>query len=137
MDVRVWGALAGFTLGFVGYIAVKIWVMPIRRYCRLKADVKADIESYKRSVAEQAWNNQSKKRFKHTRKKLSDLKDCYDYDIPVWYRIALKHRNESPQEAAKYLMDLANIREGLHALKRLEKAQSALLLKPPKGIQNS
>ncbi|GEM_PF-872176 len=134
MDLRVLGALVGFTLGFVGYIAVKIWVMPIRRYCRLKADVKADIESYNRSISENTWNNQNKKRFKNTRKKLSDLKDCYDHDIPAWYRMALKHRKESPQEAAKYLMDLSNIREGLHALKRLEKAEAALLLKPPKGI---
>lgn len=55
----------------------------------------------------------------------------------LWDILRSKYLNESPQEAAKYLMDLSNIREGLHALKRLEKAQAALLLKPPKGIQNS
>ncbi|MFO8084362.1 MAG: hypothetical protein R6U27_08595 [Desulfobacterales bacterium] len=136
MDMRIAGALVGFILGFVGYIIFKFSVSPIRRYRRLKDAIQSDIRSYTVSISEKTWNKESKKRLKNTRKKVSELNDCYNHDIPVWYRIILRRRNESPQEAAKHLMDLANIREDLHALKRLEKAEAALLINQAKGIQN-
>lgn len=133
MDMRVAGALIGFTLGFIGYIIFKIWISPIRRYRRLKAGLEADIKSYVTLISKQTWGKTSKKQLKDTRKKISDLTDCYEYDIPAGYRIILKSRKESPLEAAKHLMDLANIKEGTHALKRLEKAEAALLIKRPEG----
>jgi hypothetical protein len=63
------------------------------------------------------------------RKNILDLSDCYDHEIPVWYKIVLNRRRESPHEAAKQLIDLVNIQDGSHALKRLEKAKNALLIK--------
>jgi hypothetical protein len=129
MDARIAGALFGFALGAVGYIIVKYWILPIRDYRRLKAAIREDVAFYNGAIAEGQWNSGNKKRFKKTRKNISDLNDSYNLDIPVWYRIMLARRKESPGEAAKHLMALADIRDPEHAVKRLEKARAALLIK--------
>ncbi len=128
MNIKIAGALFGFIFGFAGYIVVRFSVMPVRRYRRLKKAVQSDINAYDMSIAENTWKQQGKKVFKNTRKKITDLNDCYSHDIPAWYRIMLRRRKESPQEAAKHLMDLANIQQETHALKRLDNARKALLL---------
>lgn len=129
MDMRVAGALFGFTVGTTGYIIYRFWLVPIREYRRIKSLIKSDIQYYAASISENMWNKQKKKRFQNTRKSITDLSDCYDHSIPVWYKIVLKRRQESPHEAAKQLMDLVNIRNESHAVKRLEKARIALLIK--------
>jgi hypothetical protein len=129
MDMRVAGALFGFAVGNTGYIIFKFWLIPIREYRRLKSLIKADVDYYTNSISENIWNTQKKKRLQNMRKNILDLSDCYDYEIPVWYKIVLNRRRESPHEAAKHLMDLVNIQDGSHAHKRLEKAKTALLIK--------
>jgi len=129
MDMRVAGALFGFTVGTVGYIIFKFWVVPIREYRRLKATINEDVKYYNTAISQNMWNTKKKKRLQNMRKNILDLSDCYDYDIPVWYKIVLNRRRESPHEAAKHLMDLVNVQDGSHAHKRLEKAGAALLIK--------
>jgi hypothetical protein len=60
---------------------------------------------------------------------VSDLIDTYDCDLPVWYKILLRRRGESPQEAQKLLMGLSDIKDAGHAEKRLENAKIALSMK--------
>lgn len=127
--MRVAGALFGFAVGTSGYIIFKFWLLPIRKYRRLKAIIKADVQYYDMAISENKWNAEKKKRLQKTRKNIIDLSDCYDYEIPVWYKIVLKRRRESPHDAAQHLMDLVNVQEGSHAFKRLEKARTALLIK--------
>ena len=134
MDMRVAGALFGFTVGTTGYIIYRFWIVPIRKYRRLKSLIKADIKYYTISISENTWNIKKKKRLQNMRKNILGLSDCYDHDIPVWYKIVLRRRQESPHEAARHLMDLINIKDGSHVLKRLEKARTALVIKQPKGI---
>jgi hypothetical protein len=129
MDMRIAGALFGFVVGVIGYITFKFWLLPIREYHRLKSLIKADIKYYTTSISENMWNAEKKKRFQKVRKNIVDLSDCYDHEIPVWYKIVLSRRRESPHEAAKHLMDLVNVQDGTHVLNRLEKAGVALLIK--------
>jgi hypothetical protein len=129
MDMRVAGALFGFVVGTTGYIIFKFWLVPIREYRRLKSAIKAELKYVTDSISENKWDLQKKKRLQNMRKNILDLSDCYDNDIPVWYKIILNRRKESPHEAAKHLMDLANIEDNSHVFKRLEKAKTALLIK--------
>ncbi len=129
MDMRLAGALFGFIVGVVGYITFKFWLLPIREYRRLKAMINLDIKYYNTAISDNQWNTKNQNRFQTVRKNILDLSDCYDNEIPVWYKIVLRRRRESPHEAAKYLMDLANVKDGTHALKRLEKVRAALLIK--------
>ena len=127
--MRVAGALFGFVVGTVSYIIFRFWLVPIREYRRLKSLIKADVKYYTTSVSENMWNIKKEKRLQLMRKNILDLNDCYDHDIPVWYKIVLNRRRESPHEAAKHLMDLVNVQDGSHVFNRLEKARTALLIK--------
>jgi hypothetical protein len=129
MDMRVAGALFGFVVGTTGYIIFKFWLLPIREYRRLKSAIKVDLKYLANSISENKRDPQRKKRLRNMRKIILDLSDCYDNDIPVWYKIILNRRRESPHEAAKHLMDLANIQDNSHVFNRLEKAGTALLIK--------
>jgi hypothetical protein len=127
--MRIAGALFGFVVGVIGYIIFKFWLLPIREYRRLKTLIQEDLKYYTTSISENMWNTAKKKRFQKLRKNILDLGDCYDHEIPVWYKIVLSRRQESPHEAAKHLMDLVNVQDGSHAFNRLEKARTALLIK--------
>jgi hypothetical protein len=129
MDMRVAGALFGFVIGTTGYIIFKFWLLPIREYRRLKSAIKMELKDVTNSISENKRDPQKKNRLKSMRKNILDLSDCYDNDIPVWYKIILNRRQESPHEAAKHLIDLVNIQDNSHVLKRLEKAKTALLIK--------
>lgn len=129
MDMRVAGALFGFVVGTIGYIIFKFWLIPIREYRRLKSLIKTDIKYYTNTISANRWNPKKEKRLQTMRKNILDLSDCYDLEIPVWYKIILNRRRESPHEAAKHLMDLVNVHNGSHVFNRLEKARTALLIK--------
>jgi hypothetical protein len=129
MDMRVAGALFGFVVGTTGYIIFRFWLLPIREYRRLKSAIKMELKDVTNSISENKRDPQKKNRLKSMRKNILDLSDCYDNDIPVWYKIILNRRQESPHEAAKHLIDLVNIQDNSHVLKRLEKAKTALLIK--------
>ncbi len=131
MDAKIAGALFGFAVGAAGYVIFKYWILPIRDYRRLKSVIEKDLEFYMDSIARQNWNSGEKKRLKGTKKAVSDLNDTYDFDLPVWYKIVLRRRGESPKEAEKHLMGLADTKDASHAEKRLEKAKAALSLHGP------
>jgi hypothetical protein len=88
-----------------------------------------ELKDVTNSISENKRDPQKKNRLQSMRKNILDLSDCYDNDIPVWYKIILNRRQESPHEAAKHLIDLVNIQDNSHVLKRLEKAKTALLIK--------
>jgi hypothetical protein len=94
----------------------------------LKSILEKDISHYLSLVAEKEWNPVSQKRLKGTKKTVSALNDAYDYDLPVWYKIILKRKGESPSVAQKHLMSLAGTKDASHAEKRLENAKAALLI---------
>ncbi len=126
MDAKIAGALFGFGVGAAGYVIVKYWILPIRHYKRLKSAIEKDVALYMNSIARDNWNSGDKKLFKNTKKAVSDLNNTYDFDLPVWYKIILRRRGESPKEAEKHLMGLADTKDASHAEKRLEKAKAAL-----------
>ena len=124
------GALLGFLAGVIGYIVFRYWIFPIRRYQRLKSKIAKDILDYQETISENNWNskNLGKKRLKSTRKNMSELLECFNEEIPLWYRIKLKSRGESPPDTARHLMGLNDVREAEYAETRLKKAKTTLLL---------
>jgi hypothetical protein len=126
MDPKIAGGAVGLIIGAAGYVIVKFWILPIRDYRKLKTSLAKDITHYENAAAQNKWNSGNKKRFKATRKAVSDLIDTYVDDLPVWYKILLRRRGESPQEAQKQLMGLSDIKDASHAEKRLGKARTAL-----------
>ncbi len=131
MKLIIAGALFGFVTGGIGFIMIKYWIFPIRHYRRLKSNICKDILSYEKTIQNNKWdpNKISQKRFKNTRKSLSDLVQSFNEKIPLWYKIKLKSRRESPSETARQMMNLINIRDPEHVQKRLQKAKAALLIK--------
>ena len=128
MDPKIAGGAVGLVIGAAGYIIVKFWILPIRNYRKHKSCLAKDIAHYENAVAQNKWNAGNKKRFKATRKAVSDLVDTYETDLPVWYKIMLRRRGESPREAQKQLMGLSDIKDASHAEKRLQKARIALAM---------
>lgn len=131
MNIKIAGTLFGFLAGAVGYIIFRYWVFPIRHYRHVKSKITEDISSYEKTIFENNWNTTKigKKQLKNTRKSISELIECFHEDIPLWYKIKLKSRGESPPETARQMMGLGDIREPEHAEKRLKKAKAALLIK--------
>lgn len=114
---------ASFILGASGYIIIQFWIRPIRRYRKLKGQVVSNLECEASVPSElEPKKNQSSRAGKAFAKTLRGhsvaLSDAYSYDLPHWYRMVLDNRGESPIEAAKILMRLANTQDPIQIQKR-------------------
>lgn len=130
--INLLGAGLGFAIGVLGYIIVRYWIRPAARYGRLKgraADaVKghlAILEGGLPGSGEKARINESKKRL---RRLASELTDVYHQELPHWYRIRLRARQEDVPSAAGGLMKLSGIRDPAQAKKRAGKIRRILRL---------
>ncbi len=105
---------ASFVLGASGYIIIQFWIRPIRRYRALKRQIVSDLK-WKDPVSPEAESMPSPRAVTAHAKTLRShsvaLSDAYSYDLPHWYRMVLDNRGESPVEASKMLMRLANTRD--------------------------
>ncbi|MFW5639610.1 MAG: hypothetical protein ACOC23_03880 [Thermodesulfobacteriota bacterium] len=112
---------ASFILGASGYIIIQFWIRPIRRYRALKRRIVSDIECDGRvsSKPKAMTSSQAGKAFAKTLRSHSvALSDAYSYDLPHWYRMVLDNRGESPIEASKILMRMANTQDPIQIRER-------------------
>jgi hypothetical protein len=123
-------AFSSFILGILGYIITQFWVRPILRYRRIKHRITYELKGYTESQNEddekRAVKKQTNGNAERIRRQCIDLTDCFQYDLPYWYKLLLESRNESPLDACEHLLALANIRNPEHVGKRLEKAKRDL-----------
>ena len=128
------GAVTGFILGLVGFIVVRFWILPIRRYHKLKKSTAATVEAYYTLLAPVHPETVSRKQLKHKRQTLrqlaADLTSTYNDILPSWYRLLLESRSERPLEASTHLMTLSNIHQQAHALHRADQIRYHLRIKP-------
>ena len=118
-------ALSCFLLGAFGYVIYKFWMRPILKYRRLKKDATTTIASYldtinsnNKEMADMADNDAIENKVKTIRKLSGDLKTCFYEDLPKWYTLLIKRREESPVDASKHMMVLSSTREYSHARNR-------------------
>jgi len=127
-------AFISFLLGVFGYIITQFWIRPILRYRKIKhriaSDLKWYLEAQKHEIKDKIVHEQIRARAEIIRVHSTELTDCFSYDLPHWYKLLLESRHESPIDASKHLLALANIRNSEHADRRLEKITNSLNLQP-------
>jgi len=114
------GAGIGFILGSTGFFLTRFWLVPISRYRKIKREILTVTaffdETLKKNTAPEP---QRLNEIHQTCRQLADrLNVCYQETLPYKYKLYLNGRNESPPEAAKSLMGLANIRNMGHAARK-------------------
>lgn len=123
-------ACISFLLGVFGYIITQFWIRPILRYREIKhriaSDMKWYMEAQKHEIKDKNAQEQIRARAGIIRGRCTELTDCFSYDLPHWYKLLLESRHESPIDASKHLLALANIRNSDHGYRGLEKITNSL-----------
>jgi hypothetical protein len=102
-----------FAAGMFGYIIVKFWIIPIRKYKKLRRRLLSELESYRAALpagdGAQLKIGPAKKRLQELRRIGVDLLSVHDGELPYWYRLKLASRKESPAAATDPLLRLENM----------------------------
>ncbi|WP_373500378.1 hypothetical protein [Desulfococcus sp.] len=132
MKLIYFSAFVSFVLGASSYIIVRYWVLPIGRYQTRKRAVEGLLPRYRAARAGEAPEGSDGMTVadysKALRKQADLLSDSFDLDLPHWYRMLLGNRQESPVEAARLLMTLANTRHADHINQQIGRIRAALKL---------
>jgi hypothetical protein len=128
MNTIIIGSLIGFSLGAAGYIIVRFWILPIRRYQRIKQEIADMIRHHELKLSGEKNYQLSPEQSENCRKQSVALTDAYYDDLPHWYRMVLTNRKESPDDASKNLLALSGIRNPDHARNRIHNIKTNLNL---------
>jgi hypothetical protein len=130
MGAVYWGAITGFILGTFGYTMVKFVIRPIFKYKKIKKQIVTNLKTYLNNVYNErelpVVDEREKVSARALRESSSELNSCYDYTLPNWYKLLIKSRGESPDDASKHLMLLSSTRDYKHAQARTEKIRQTL-----------
>jgi len=128
-------SLFSFIVGLLGYIIIRFWILPIRRYLNIKDRLASDIGAFLDMLqADRPQNNESSQipdRGLSVRRHCSELISIYQNELPYWYRLYLESKKERPLEASKFLMRLANTRKQKHAFRQADEIKRLLRIKAP------
>ncbi|MBW2011507.1 MAG: hypothetical protein JRI32_07675 [Deltaproteobacteria bacterium] len=109
------------------------FIKPFWQYRKLKNKIVSDLIFYQNSIRTQETDEtkkeQIKERIKTSKHHAAELSKCYNENLPLWYKLVLDNRGESPIEASSDLMTLSNITNYEHAEKRMEKIKQHLKIK--------
>lgn len=126
-------AIISFISGALGYIIVQLWIRPILGYQRIKNKVALIIKYYNNSKNNEDIDKKIKPQMKDwikvNRQNSVELSESYNGNLPVWYKILLKSRGESPIDASKHLMILSNTRNYDHMEKHIKEIKNYLKIK--------
>jgi hypothetical protein len=117
----VWAALTSFCIGGFGYVVARRMIAPLLRYHIIKQRIRQALDAA-------TDGPDAPKRSAMLREYAGALTACYNEQMPLWYRLALKNRDEAPLEAARHLMTLANVSQPQHAERRGADVRRALKL---------
>jgi hypothetical protein len=116
-------AALSFLVGMFGYLLYRLWFVPVRRYGVLKREVGAALARY---TAGKTLPNPAKGQGKNLRTLGMRLADCYNNEMPPWFRIRLAGRGVDPVEASRQLLAITGSIKPEHARQRIERARAAL-----------
>lgn len=123
MDMTlIGGAAVGLIMGSFGYVLVRFGLRPLMAYRQLKRRLKGIVDT---AAREKALSEDAREALRHSAVKLQDLLDDV---LPVWYKLALKRREERPEEAVRHMQTLANCREQAAIRQRADAVQQSLRL---------
>ncbi len=128
MNSIIIASLIGFSLGAAGYIIFRFWLLPIRRYQRIKGQITESIGHHELKLSSEKTFQLSPEQSEICRKQSVLLTDAYYDDLPHWYRMVLANRKESPDDASKNLLALSSIRNPDHARNRIHNIKMSLNL---------
>jgi len=130
MDPIYIAVLSCFLFGAFGYVIFQFGVRPVLKYRRLKKDATTAIASYLDTINSRdkvmANNDDIENKVKTIRKLSDSLNTCFTEELPQWYRLILKRREESPVDASQHIVVLSNTREYSHARNRAVKISQLL-----------
>ena len=121
---------ASFLAGSFGYILFQFWLKPMLKYGRIRRRVINALAGLGNGGEAAASPPATKDRRESLRQLAADLSACYSEQLPDWYQLLLKRRQEYPLDAAAYLMKLANTRQPGQAARQVEAVQRALTPDP-------
>jgi hypothetical protein len=132
MEVYTAAALS-FILGVMGYIIIRFWLLPILRYRRIKGRIAMDLNALLNAAPAGGGGarpqDAMRQRMKAHRIASAELSVSYTDNLPYWYKLSLESRGESPIDASKHLLVLANTRNPEHAKKRVEMIKECLRIR--------
>ncbi|HSO67412.1 MAG TPA: hypothetical protein VLP30_06105 [Desulfatirhabdiaceae bacterium] len=120
MERLIIAATISFGLGAFGYVLLRFFLMPIRRYSRIKSDIRAALSR----IAMTGGASPVEK--EQVRSLAVALSECYYDDLPVYYRLLLTRRQEQPIEASRMILSFTGIKKPEQAQKRMAEILSAL-----------
>ncbi len=118
-DLLLVSGISFFT-GAFGYVLFKLVFLPIWQYRKIKQKIVSSFRRFPKNIAKagQDWKNE-------IRKNAAELTSIHA-QLPLWYRLAIGNRDESPEKASILLMKLANTGNIEHARNQVDKIESCL-----------
>lgn len=109
-----------FFAGAFGYILYKLIFLPIWQYRKIKRMIAASFHRFPQNMekASPEWKDE-------IRKNAANLLSVHA-QLPLWYRLAIGNRDESPEKASTQLMKLANTKNNDHARNQVDKIERSL-----------
>lgn len=128
---------ASFVAGLLGYIIVRFWIVPIWRYRSARRHLNQVLIAYLDAVGDPPGSSEpdavqrkaNQDRLQRARRHAMELVNGYTRQIPVWYRLLLDSRGESPSTASDLLSNLGKINDPHQRCQRIRKARSAIGLR--------
>jgi hypothetical protein len=130
MNPTIIGAGASFIAGAAGYIIARYWIGPIRAYQRAKAALAGEITALGDLISENGAADLKAKsiqrRMKTVRQKTNALLDCYQIELPVWYRLKLRSAGQDPEKVLPPLLGLHQLPTVGQITERIETARRGI-----------
>lgn len=128
---------ASFIVGLIGYIIVRLWMIPILRYSLTRRKLDRDLKHVQTLVGRQPSSGADGKRLRQrvqavtlsARRHAMTLVSCYTQELPYWYRLLLDSRRESPSEASGLLTNTSKMNDAEQIANRMQKVRRAMRLK--------
>ena len=117
-------SLISFLLGSFGYVLIRLWLMPVLRYTKMKRAVLSILNGYSQQM--NATPDKMEVDKTHLRRLSGDLSSVYNNALPYWYRLLLSKRGEEPLKVSSLLMKLANTKDRDHAARQMQDIRTRL-----------
>jgi hypothetical protein len=126
------GAGASFIAGAAGYVIARYWIGPIRTYARAKAALSSELAALDGRIAEKGGldlkSKPTRRLMKGVRRKANALLDCYQIELPVWYRLKLRSSGQNPEAVLPPLLGLHQLPTAGQITERVETVRRELQL---------
>ena len=119
-------AAISFFVGMFGYVLFVFWLRPVAGYSKVKRQLAKDLNAANTLVNSKPALKTGTANWK---KHAAAVIRMYDERLPDWYKLTLDRRGESPTDAAKHLLSLANTQNPQHAAKRMAEIKACLKIK--------